>query len=73
MALKVTMVYEIGESAGKAWQYLNEHPGSALEEVNKALKLKENLLHMAIGWLAREGKLSFDERGKTLKLSLVPE
>lgn len=65
--------YEIGESAGKIWQYLNEHPASTVQQINKALKLKESLLCMAIGWLAREGKLAFNEKGKTLKLSLVPE
>jgi hypothetical protein len=67
------MIYEIGESAGKVWQYLNEHPASTPEQINKVLKLKENLLYMAIGWLAREGKLAFDVRGKTTKLSVSPD
>ena len=67
------MIYEIGESAGKVWQYLSEHPGSTPEHIGKALKLKESLLYSAIGWLSREGKLSFEEHGKTTKLSLSAE
>lgn len=67
------MIYKIGESAGRVWQFLSEHPGSALEHIQKALKLKDNLLYMGIGWLAREGKLTFETNGKTTKLSLSPE
>jgi len=64
------MVYEIGESAGKVWQYLNEHPLSTPEQVNRSLKLQESLFYMAVGWLAREDKLAFEGEGKTMKLSL---
>jgi hypothetical protein len=52
------------------WQYLNEHPSSTLEQVNKSLKLQESLFYMAVGWLAREDKLAFEGEGKTMKLSL---
>lgn len=64
------MVYEIGESAGKVWQYLNEHLSSTPEQVNKSLKLQESRFYMAVGWLAREDKLAFEGEGKTMKLSL---
>lgn len=67
------MIYEIGESAGKVWQYLNEHPRSTPEQMGKALKLKESLVHAAIGWLAREGKLAFEAHGKTTRISLSAE
>lgn len=64
------MVHDIGESAGRIWQYLSENSPAALEQMNKSLKLKESLFYMAIGWLAREDKLTFEEAGKTMKLSL---
>lgn len=67
------MIYEIGESAGRVWQFLSEHPGSTPEQIKNTLRLKENLLHMSIGWLAREGKLVFEEHGKTMQLSLAGE
>jgi len=67
------MVYEIGESAGKVWGYLKEHPSATMENAGQALQLKEGLLYMAIGWLAREGKLAFEADGKRVKFSLLPE
>lgn len=64
------MIHDIGESAGRIWQYLSENSPAALEQMNTSLKLKESLFYMAIGWLAREDKLTFEEAGKTMKLSL---
>ena len=67
------MMQQIGKTAGKVWKYLSEHPGVTLEQVSKELKLKESLTPMAIGWLAREGKLAFEKDGKTTKIWLVAE
>jgi Winged helix-turn-helix domain (DUF2582) len=64
------MMDEIGDCAGKVWRYLEEHGDSSAEEVTKALKLKESLASLALGWLAREDKLEIEQVGKTLKLSL---
>ena len=64
------MTYEIGEGAGRIWQYLSEHPASTVDQINKDLKLDTNLVFMSLGWLAREDKLNFDEEGKKTKLSL---
>ncbi len=66
------MINEIGESAGAVWQYLNEHSTATAQQINQTLKLDEALLYMAIGWLAREGKLVFGGEGTELTLSLQP-
>lgn len=55
------------------WQYLSEHPAATTVEIAKALKVDEPLLNMAIGWLAREDKLVFGKKGKSMTLSLKPE
>lgn len=67
------MINEIGESAGRVWQYVGERAAATPREINKALKLDEALLYMAIGWLAREGKLAFTGEGKSLKISLLEQ
>jgi hypothetical protein len=67
------MINEIGETAGKVWQYLSQHPGSTPAHIARALRVKDDLLNMAIGWLAREGKLNFELQGKTTRLTLVTE
>ena len=65
------MTEEIGETAGKLWQFLKEHPSATMEQIAKELSLKEASVCMAIGWLAREGKLAFESEGKKTKLSLA--
>lgn len=49
---------KIGENAGLIWNALQ---GGALttKALKKATKLKEADLSMALGWLAREGKIAF--------------
>jgi hypothetical protein len=64
------MTNRIGESAGAAWKYLTEHSEAAPGEIKKALKLNDDVLYMAIGWLAREDKLVFKDSGKRMQISL---
>jgi Winged helix-turn-helix domain (DUF2582) len=64
------MVDEIGENSGKIWEYLREKGPATADEIKRSLKLNHGVLYMAIGWLAREGKLIFEGHGKTAKLSL---
>ena len=53
------MITKIGENAGLIWNALQ---GGALttKALKKATKLKEADLNMALGWLAREGKVTFE-------------
>lgn len=64
------MVHEIGVAAGGVWHYLESNGTCTIDDLRKGLRIKEPLLLMAIGWLAREEKLSFDAEGKTLRISL---
>ncbi len=67
------MIGLVGETAGKIWSHLTEHPSASPRQLSKALKLKESVIYMGIGWLAREGKLAFDADGKTVKLAMLAE
>ena len=60
----------IGETAGRIWEYLRAHGGASLTSVEKAAKAPKNVTHMAVGWLAREGKLEFQEKDRTFHISL---
>ncbi len=53
-------IEKIGENAGLIWNALQ---GGALttKALKKATKLKEADLNLALGWLAREDKLNFEE------------
>lgn len=50
----------IGANAGKVWNALQNGALSS-KALKKATKLKEAELSLALGWLAREGKLTFTD------------
>ena len=54
------MITKIGENAGLVWAAL-QNGAQGLKALKKATKLKNDELFLAIGWLAREGKLNFTE------------
>jgi hypothetical protein len=72
---KTTMNEElIGKAAGVVWHYLNEaSDGVTLGALKKARGIRADEAVAAIGWLAREGKLVFedDPRRKATVIRLV--
>jgi hypothetical protein len=66
------MTYEenIGKAAGKVWNYLKGHGTSSLSGIEKGVDAPRGVVFMAIGWLAREGKLEFVEEKRTTQVSL---
>ena len=52
------MITKIGENAGQVWGAL-ENGALGIKALKKATKLKNEELYLALGWLAREGKLTF--------------
>ena len=51
---------KIGENAGLIWNAL-QGGTLTLKALKKATKLKNDDLNLALGWLAREGKVAFEE------------
>lgn len=62
---------EIGENAGKVWQVLSEKGPQSVSSISKHARLGANETERAIGWLAREGKLSFASGGRGTTVSLA--
>jgi hypothetical protein len=61
----------IGENAGRIWQLLKEKGPQSPSALTKSLNLKSADVDRSIGWLAREGKLSFEADAKgNVKISL---
>ncbi len=60
----------IGRTAGVVWDYLEKHTEATPEKIKRETKVPADLLHEAIGWLAREDKLRFSTQGKYVKISL---
>ena len=51
---------KIGVNAGLVWSVL-QNGEQNVKAVKKATKLNDKDLNLALGWLAREGKLNFSE------------
>lgn len=56
------MIELIGTNAGLVWNALNEGGKMSVKAVKKATKIKaEKDVYAALGWLAKEGKVVFEE------------
>lgn len=64
------MVEKIGINAGKVWTILDETGRMNVKDLKKTSKLTDKDLYAAIGWLAREGKLTLVEEEKDLYVAL---
>lgn len=60
----------IGANAGKIWNALQAGALSS-KALKKATKLKDAELNLALGWLAREGKLAFNEAEDEIIIALA--
>lgn len=64
-------VETIGTNAGLIWNALNESKTMNLKDLKKATKLKEKESFLALGWLAREGKIYIEEAEKDVIITLL--
>lgn len=62
---------EIGNVAGEIWKFLNENGPASVNKITTETGIGRNEIHRALGWLAREEKVSFEMNGRTETISLV--
>ena len=61
----------IGENAGKIWQTLNQKGPASLGALKKSIALGDKDLYLALGWLAKEGKVAFEQKQMQVTVSLT--
>lgn len=64
------MVDTIGEAAGKIWHYLDVNGESSVNKITTETGLSKNDVQRGIGWLAKEGKLVIELKGRTETVAL---
>lgn len=64
------MEAEIGHAAGAVWHYLHEHGPTTIGKLKQGTRLSDHILGLALGWLAREDKLTFVRDKRSLQVSL---
>lgn len=62
---------EIGKTAGKVWTFLRQNGKASVSAVERGVDAPKRQVQMAIGWLAREGKLKFAEERNALQIWLA--
>ena len=66
----VSHVAQIGETAGVVWAILNENGPLSMAKLVKAVGGPRDIVMQALGWLAREDKISIEEDGRSRRVSL---
>jgi hypothetical protein len=64
------LIQKVGETAGVVWHALEKSGPLKLSALKKQAKATETVLHMALGWLAREDKIEMTTEGKSYRVSL---
>ncbi|MDI6739035.1 MAG: winged helix-turn-helix domain-containing protein [Candidatus Edwardsbacteria bacterium] len=60
----------IGENAGKVWKSLNQKGPMNISQLKKTARLDDKNLYFALGWLAREDKITFSTDKRQIFVSL---
>jgi DNA-binding transcriptional ArsR family regulator len=61
----------IGPIAGQVWNTLHENGEITLTNLYKGVSTSQSNVAMALGWLAREGKITSRKEGRRTYISLV--
>ena len=72
MATVVTdpAVQQIGEMAGVVWQTLESEGPMTMAKLVRTIGAPRDVVSQGIGWLAREDKITFEERARGRVISL---
>ncbi len=68
---------DIGSYAGIIWQALRDRGTLTLRQIGELTGFREGIIHLALGWLARENKIRiFDKGNNSISVELnysIPE
>jgi hypothetical protein len=67
----MTTITSIGETAGKIWTLLDRSGKMTVSMLEKKVKSPAREVQMAVGWLAREGKIELSEETRRLYVWLA--
>jgi hypothetical protein len=62
---------KIGENAGVIWRELNARGEQNISNLKRNTRLDEKNLYLALGWLAKENKISFSQRQRQIVIGLI--
>jgi hypothetical protein len=60
----------IGETAGHVWNFIRSNGECSLTALERGVKAPKPMVSMAVGWLAREGKIKVKDEKRAVRISL---
>lgn len=60
----------IGETAGEVWKALDKKGPLSITKIVKEVNAPRDVVMQALGWLAREDKIVFDNESRTKTVAL---
>lgn len=64
-------VNSIGEDAGRIYEYITKKGDCTIAALKKDLKLAGDNAALALGWLAREGRIDMRRKGTSTRIYIV--
>jgi len=71
IATDASYLDQVGETSGLVWNLLSKQGPVALSKLLKQIDAPREVVLMAIGWLAREEKISIEEVGRKRIIDLA--
>jgi len=63
-------IKRIGETAGLVWNFLQSNGDCSLSALEKGVEAPRSMVSMAVGWLAREGKIEVKDEKRAVRIIL---
>ena len=63
-------IKRIGETAGMVWNFLQSNGDCSLSALEKGVEAPRSMVSMAVGWLAREGKIEVKDDKRAVRIVL---
>ena len=63
-------IKRIGETAGLVWNFLRSNGDCSLSALEKGVEAPRSMISMAVGWLAREGKIEVKDEKRAVRIVL---
>lgn len=64
-------IESVGIVAGLVWKYLDTNGAVTLSKLAREIDAPRDLVMQGVGWLAREGKIEFQEGARNKLIALV--
>jgi hypothetical protein len=64
-------IENIGAAAGLVWHYLDDNGPVTLSKLAKDVDAPRDQVMQGVGWLAREGKVRFEETSRSKVIALA--